>query len=330
MIRVLCHSRRRRFATGYVVVNDRAFANHGVGLGRRLAFKADGFVTFHCRVINGRHLNFDAVRAARRYGDFEVAVSGRCDFRPGVATVGAHFDFFAKVSRHIATTVRQLEGDFGIGGRDFVQRDVVSESRAFHCLVTGDARYFNFARRIAIIVRCYAALFVTRQGAVAVLRNHGAAVFDFVRRQGDFARRRINFDVIAWQLAFRFPFARLRIFDDGYFLRLLFLVGVVHRQGRCLVHRRHGHATLVVRICCHRRRVYLLRLRRRHVVVGHRDCTRLAFVFVYVRHHVLHRFRVAFECRIRREGHFAGGRVDFPFAFARNFQLGHFRACRRV
>ena len=106
VVGILCNSRRRRFATGHVVVNDRAFANHGVGLGRRLAFQADGFVTFHCRVVNRRHLNFDAVRAARRYGDFEVAVGIWRDFRPGVATVGAHFDFFAKVSRHIATTVR--------------------------------------------------------------------------------------------------------------------------------------------------------------------------------------------------------------------------------
>ena len=198
VIRVLSHSWRRWFATGHVVVNDRAFADDGISLFGCLALEADGFVTFHCRVINGRHLNFDAVRAARRYGDFEVAVGVWRDFRPGVATVGAHFDFFAKVSRHIATTVCQLEGDFGIGGRDFVQRDVVSEIRAFHCLVTGDACYFGFARCIAIIVRRFSGSRIAHAARfVGISCRHVRTVFDFVRRQGDFARRRINFDVIA-------------------------------------------------------------------------------------------------------------------------------------
>ena len=283
VIRVLGHSWRRWFATGHVVVNDRAFADDGISLFGCLAFEADGFVTFHCRVVNGRHLNFDAVRAARRYGDFEVAVGIWRDFRPSVATVGAHFDFFAKVSRHIATTVCQLEGDFGIGGRGFVQRDVVGKVGTFYRLVAGDARYFNFARRIAIIVRGFSGSRIAHVTCfIRIGRGHIQAVFDFIRRQGDFARRRINFDVIARQRALCFPFARLRIFDHGDGLRLVFLVGVVHRQGRCLVHRRHGHATLVVRICCHRRRLYLLRLWRGDVVVSDRNRRRLAFVFVHV------------------------------------------------
>ena len=38
---------------------------------------------------------------------------------------------------------------------------------------------------------------------------------------------------------------------------------------------------------------------------------------------VLHRFRVAAEGRLWREGHFAARRIDFPFAFARNFELAY-------
>ena len=38
---------------------------------------------------------------------------------------------------------------------------------------------------------------------------------------------------------------------------------------------------------------------------------------------VLHRFRVAGKGRLRGEGHFAARRVDFPFAFARDFQGRH-------
>ena len=70
--------------------------------------------------------------------------------------------------------------------------------------------------------------------------------------------------------------------------------------------------------------------RRRAAVVGDGDRRRFAGVTVAIGDGVLHRFRVAFECRIRREGHFARRRVNFPFAFARNFQLGHFRTRRRV
>ena len=45
---------------------------------------------------------------------------------------------------------------------------------------------------------------------------------------------------------------------------------------------------------------------------------------------VLHRFRVAAEGRLRREGHFAARRVDFPFAFARNFELAYRLVGRRI
>ena len=37
----------------------------------------------------------------------------------------------------------------------------------------------------------------------------------------------------------------------------------------------------------------------------------------------MHRFRVAGKGRLRREGHFAARRIDFPFAFARDFQGRH-------
>ena len=44
---------------------------------------------------------------------------------------------------------------------------------------------------------------------------------------------------------------------------------------------------------------------------------------VFIGDGVLHRFRVAAEGRLWREGHFAARRIDFPFAFARDFQRRH-------
>ena len=117
---------------------------------------------------------------------------------------------------------------------------------------------------------------------IRIGRGHIQAVFDFIRWQGHFAGCRIYFDVVARQLTLRLPFATHRVFRHGDRLRLVFLVGVVHGQGRRFVHRRDNHATLVVRICCHRRRLYLLRLWRGRVVVGNGDRRRLAFVFVHV------------------------------------------------
>ena len=51
---------------------------------------------------------------------------------------------------------------------------------------------------------------------------------------------------------------------------------------------------------------------------------------VFIGDGVLHRFRVAAEGRLWREGHFAARRIDFPFAFARNFQGRHRLVGRRI
>ena len=63
--------------------------------------------------------------------------------------------------------------------------------------------------------------------------------------------------------------------------------------------------------------------RRGGAVVGDGNGRRFAAVAFGVGDGVLHRFRVAGKGRLRREGHFAGGRIDFPFAFARNFELAY-------
>ena len=70
--------------------------------------------------------------------------------------------------------------------------------------------------------------------------------------------------------------------------------------------------------------------RRRAAVVGDGNGRRFAGVTVAIGDGVLHRFRVAAEGRLWREGHFAARRIDFPFAFARDFQGRHRLVGRRI
>ena len=122
---VFGNSRRCRLVAARIVVHDGAFAHHSRLLGGSLAFEADGFVAFHFAVVRRRYADLDAIGATRRNGDFESSVGIERDFCPGVATIGADFDFFAEVSRDVAGAVDQFQGDFGIGGRRLAQGDVV-------------------------------------------------------------------------------------------------------------------------------------------------------------------------------------------------------------
>ena len=122
---VFGNGRRRRLVAACIVVHDGAFAHHGSLLRGSLAFKADGFVAFHFAIIRRRYADLDTIGATRRNGDFEGPVGIKRDFRPGVAAVGADFDFFAEIGCDIAGAVDQFQGDFGIGGRRLAQGDVV-------------------------------------------------------------------------------------------------------------------------------------------------------------------------------------------------------------
>ena len=130
---------------------------------------------------------------------------------------------------------------------------------AFHGVGVGNRRVVARLRlRVRIrrgdhVIRCGQAGFVAGVGTVAVFRNHGAAVFDFLRRQRHFARRRVNVHVFR-QGAFRRPFAACVFFyRDGVGLSLF--VGVVDGQGFCLVVRGDNDSALVRGIGNHGRRI---------------------------------------------------------------------------
>ena len=189
-------------------------------------------------------------------------------------------------------------------------------------------------RRAAVIVRRNSTRFAAFCSlGVGVFRNHGAAVFDFLRRQGHFARRRVNGHVFR-QGVFRCPLAA-RVFGYGDGLRLAGLVGVAHAQCARLRVRRDGHAALMVGIGRDGRRVDRLRVRigvrvrRGGAVVGDGDGTRFAGVAAGIGYGVLHRRRVAGEAVVRSKAYFAA-RHDFPGAFARDFQRRHLVARGRV
>ena len=149
-----------------------------------------------------------------------------------------------------------------------------------------------------------------------------------LRREGHFAARRVDFPFAFarnFELAYRLVGGRVDQFDalriKGVVALRVAVVGKDIDFDR-LAFRAFGTVGIGGRVNVSRRR--------RGAVVGDGNGRRFAAVAVAIGDGVLHRFRVAAEGRLRREGHFAGGRIDFPFAFARNFQLGHFRACRRV
>ena len=192
-------------------------------------------------------------------------------------------------------------GTVSIGGR-------VNVSRRRRGAVVGDGNGRRFA----------AVAFGVGDG---VLHRFRVAGKGRLRGEGHFAARRIDFPFAFardFQGRHRLVGRRVDQFDalrikgvvalrvavvgkDIDFDRLAFRAfGTVGIGGRVNVSRRRGAA-----------------------VVGDGNGRRFAGVTVFIGDGVLHRFRVAGEGRLWREGHFAGRRVDFPFAFARDFQRGH-------